>query len=688
MGFVKSIRETSLSQAELEAREGYAFKRIEEKDIIDEEPLLSDSLYELAQRAASYYLCPLIQILQAMLPPSLSPRRGSLRAPKIAYEKWVRLLDPSEEGLTPKQLEITRLLSKKGEILKKECGSPAVLDILARKGKIQYFLKEKRRFVVPEGEREEPHELLSFQAAAYDYLLSSERSINLLQGVTGSGKTEVYLHLAEAYLKKGQGVLLLVPEINLTPALMDYCSRRFGKEIAILHSGLTPAERYDEYRRVLRGDAKVAIGARSAVFAPVRNLGLIILDEEHVESYKQDAPPFYHAREIAAMRSEIEGAKLILGSATPTLESKARALKGVYGYVEMNSRVNRHPLPQTAIIDLRDRRSKSPLSQKLSAPLIEKMREKLDKHEQVLLLINRRGYWTGVECPKCGHIFLCPNCGGSLTYHKTDGLLKCHHCGYVAVYPECCPDCGNKSLRRVGYGTERVVEEVATLFPEARIARLDGDVGRVSKDVETVVRAFRNREYDVLVGTQMIAKGHDFPYLSLSAVVLADIGLGIPSYRAAERTFGLIAQASGRSGRSGLEGEALIQTYNPEHYAIKFGAKQDYESFYRREMQERRISKYPPYFYLISLVFKGKNETKCVKAAKVFKDELLAFGIADFDVIGPLTPFYSVERGEYRKTLLLRFKKREEIQGHLKSLLDRYGSFAGVSVEANVDPLD
>lgn len=688
VGFALRVRETGLTKDALEKRDGHILKFLYEEDIIDEEPLLSESLLALAKKVADYYFAPLISVLQAMLPPSLSPRRSSLSAPKIAYEKWVELVDKSEEGLTPKQIELLRLIALRGPILKKEAGSAAVLEKLLEKGKVKILLKERMRFQVPEEERENPHELTFTQQAAYDYLLNSDKSINLLQGVTGSGKTEVYLHLAETYLKEGKNVLFLVPEINLTPALMDYCVRRFGKAIAILHSGLTPAERYDEYRRILRKEARVVVGARSAVFAPLSDLGLIILDEEHVESYKQDNAPFYHAREVAAFRASLEGAKLILGSATPSLETKARAMKGVYGYVEMKVRVNARPLPKTTIVDLREKKNRSPESEKLSRPLLELLREKLEAHEQSLLLINRRGYWTGIECPKCGHLFLCPSCGGSLTYHKEDGMLKCHHCGYADLYPERCPECGNPALRRIGYGTERVVKETQDIFPTARIARLDGDVGRVGAATQKILGDFKNDAYDILVGTQMIAKGHDFPLLTLSAVVLADIGLTLPTYRAAERTFGLIAQACGRSGRSNRPGIALIQTYNPEHYAIVYGASQDYERFFRREMQERKLGAYPPYVYLILLVFSGPNENKVASASLSFKEELSSLGIEDLSLIGPIIPYYAKENGNFRRTLLLKFKKREHLEKALRDLLDRYSSFSGVRLSVNVDPLD
>lgn len=688
MGFVLGVHETDKTPEELENEYGFVLKEIKESDIIDEEPLVDDNMMELANEVAKYYFAPFISVIQAMLPISLSPKLSSLKGPKIAYEKWVELINNDETDLTDKQIEMLRLVATNSPILKKEAGSASILEKLIDKKRVKIVLKEKARFQIPPEEREEGHEMSFEQRKAYDNILSSDKEVVLLEGVTGSGKTEVYLRLSEKYLSEGKSVLMLVPEINLTPRMVEYFSRRFGPKVAILHSELTPAERYDEYRRIAKGNASIVVGARSAIFAPLKNIGLIILDEEHVESYKQDNSPYYHAREVAIMRGKREGCKVLLGSATPTLESKARADRGVYGYASMPHRVNAKALPHTEIIDLTDRANFTKSSEKLSLPLITKIKEKLERQEQVLLLINRRGYWTGIQCPKCGHIFTCPSCGGNLTFHQEDSMLKCHHCGFVEQYPRQCPDCGNTQLRRVGYGTERVVKEIEDLFPGVRVARMDSDVGKVSKNVEKVLKEFHDGKYDILVGTQMIAKGHDFPLVTLSSVVLADIGLTLPTYRAAERTFQLIAQAVGRSGRSSKEGEALIQTYNPAHYAVQFGASQDYKSFYLKEMQQRKITQYPPYYYLILLEFSASKEEKAVQSAIDFKREIEGLGIENFHTLGPITPYYSMFNGKYKRCLLLKFKKREEIDGHLHEMLEKYAKLGGVDITVNVDPLD
>ncbi len=688
MGFVLSSEFCEKSEEELEKENGYKLKEIKDEDIVDEEPLIDEEMLSLAKDVADYYFAPLISVIQTMLPLSLSPKMSSTKGPKIAYEKYLSIVNDDENGLTDKQIEILRLIKNNSPILKKEAGSPSIVTKLLEKKKIKIVSIEKERYKIPISEREEIHEMSHEQKRAYEEILSSDKNVILLQGVTGSGKTEVYLRLSEKIFLEGKTVLMLVPEINLTPRMVEYFSRRFGEKIAILHSELTPAERYDEYRRIANGKASIVVGARSAVFAPLKNIGLIILDEEHVESYKQDNMPFYHAREVAIMRGKKEKCKVLLGSATPSLETKARAYKGVYGYVEMKTRVNQKPLPQTEIIDLTKRSNFAKNSEKISIPLQKKIQEKLNKGEQVLLLINRRGYWTGVNCPKCGYIFVCPNCGGNLTFHQEDNMLKCHHCGYVSRYPEKCPECGHSSLRRIGYGTERVVRELEEIYPQAKIARMDSDVAKVSRKVENVLKDFHDGKYDILVGTQMIAKGHDFPLVTLSSVVLADIGLALPTYRASERTFQLIAQAVGRSGRSSKNGDALIQTFNPNHYAITLGAKQDYENFFITEMKQRKITKYPPYYNLITLEFAAISEEKTMGAAYDFKKTLASFNLDKLEIIGPITPFYSMNNGKYRRVLLLKFKERQAVTEKLKELMKTFNGISGIEIKINVDPLD
>ena len=563
MGYVDAVEEKDIAFDELDDYLGFEVSPI--VSLVDTETMINPELIQTAIEVSAYYLAPKIAVLKTMLPSSLKPTLSSLNGPKIAYDTYVELVDSSEEGLTPKQIELVRYLSKSGPILKKEAGSAAVLENLYKKERIRFFKQERSRLTIPDYQKEEqPPRLSKEQEDAVAYILNTEKEVTLLQGVTGSGKTEVYLKLCEAYLAQGKTTLMLVPEISLTPIMVEYFSRRFGGKIAILHSGLTPAEKYDEYRRIARGEASIVVGARSAVFAPLDNIGLIILDEEHVESYKQDVSPFYHAREVAIMRAKHFNAKVVLGSATPSLETKARAEKGVYGLTKLTRRINEQALPSTRIIDMRKKLSINRRNGIFTYELEKEIQARLDKHEQVILLVNRRGY-ASVICANCGHLFTCPNCGGNLTYHREDEMLKCHHCGYVELYSEICPECGEAKVKRVGLGTERVVKILNERFPEAKVGRLDSDVAKARNNIAKVLQEFREHQYDILVGTQMVAKGHDFPSVTLAGLVSADQGLSMPSYRSSEATFGLIAQTVGRSGRGKISGTAIILTVNPEH---------------------------------------------------------------------------------------------------------------------------
>ena len=687
MGYIVGAIDTYLSPKELADRDGFQYAFIHR--LLDEEPLLSPELSLLCEETAEYYLAPKISVLQCMLPSSLRPSISSLNGPKIAYESWVEIVDESEEGLTPKQVEALRLIAKNKAVLKKEAGTETIVQNLLKKGKIRLFKKEKERFHVPEFEREQkPRELTPDQLKAVQDIESNGKEVTLLQGVTGSGKTEVYLKISEDVLAQGKNILMLVPEISLTPIMVEYFSRRFGDNIAILHSELTPAEKYDEYRRIAKKKARIVVGARSAIFAPLDNIGLIILDEEHVESYKQDSVPYYHAREVAIMRAKHFGAKVILGSATPSFETKARAMRGVYGFASLTKRINERSLPRTSIIDLKDRSGMMPRDNVFSKRLLEAIKERLAKKEQVILLLNRRGYSSYVGCGRCGHMFTCPSCHGNLTYHKEDDLLKCHHCGYVEPYPEKCPECGESKIVRVGFGTERLAKVLNEYLPEARICRLDGDVGKVRKNVPKTLQEFRNFEYDILVGTQMIAKGHDFHNVTLVGLVLADIGLSLPSYRASESTFGLITQAVGRSGRGAKVGDALIQSYNPHHYAVTLGAAQDYERFFLREMQQRKITSFPPYVFLIALHFSSKNEEKCLQACIEFKEEIERRMGDEVTCLGPVSPYYSM-LGEYHKRdLLLKTKNPALLKPFVGELVHAVSGKGGVDIECDVDPLD
>ena len=688
VGYVVNCYETNKTEDEL--KEQFGFEISEIIDVLDETPLLDKELLQLSEKVSDYYLAPKISVLQCMLPPSLSPRRSSLKAPKIAYDLYVRAIDTDEGGLTDKQIELLRLISTVDKVLKKEIKSLSVLNKLIDQGRVEIFKEEKRRLSVPNYEYKEPPQLTIDQQKVVDEFNNSNDLVYLLEGVTGSGKTEVYLSISEQVLKEGKSVLMLVPEISLTPMMTEYYLRRFKNDVAILHSELTPAEKYDEYRKIARGDCHIVVGARSAIFAPLKNIGLIVLDEEHVESYKQDVVPFYHAREVAIMRAEISnptsGTKVILGSATPSLESRARAQKNKYHLLLLNKRINNKDLPKTVIVNMGDYRNIDRESNIFSLRLRDEIKGVLSRHEQAILLINRRGFSKSVSCRKCGHIFKCPTCDIPLTYHKSDNMLKCHHCDFVSKMPDSCPECGSTYLMKTGFGTERIEEEINRLYPEARTLRLDSDSAKIRAKIPAIIEQFRQKKADILIGTQMIAKGHDFPDVTLVGVVLADIGLSMPSFRSNERAFQLITQAIGRSGRKDKNGIAIIQTYIPTNYAITMAARQDYELFYRKEMEYRRIQSYPPYSYLASITLSGNNENNLVSSMVKLIDYLnMQFGDNGV-ILGPTTPYIPFEGKNYIRNTLVKFKDPKLANGIFKKIIDIYSTNSALKLTINIDP--
>ena len=684
VGYVINVEETDKTVSEIEEESGYQLNEI--VAIVDQTPLLDEELLALLDEVSSYYLAPKISVLQAMLPPSLSPRRSSLKAPKIAYDQFYEIVDDNEEGLTNKQIELLRFIKQEGRVLKRDIKSKSVAEKLLEADRIKIVKEEKRRLNIPDFEYEEPPELTNDQKAVIKEFNETSDAVYLLEGVTGSGKTEVYLSLSEQVLKQGKSVLMLVPEISLTPMMVEYFLHRFKDDVAILHSDLTPAEKYDEYRKIAKGECRVVVGVRSAIFAPLKNIGLIILDEEHTESYKQDTLPFYHAREIAIMRGRYNKAKVLLASATPSLESRARGQKDVYHMLYLKKRINNQKLPSTRIVNMLDYNNIDRDSYIFSHALRDSLHQVLARNEQAILLINRRGFSTHVNCRSCGHVFKCPTCGIALTYHKSDNMLKCHHCDYVEPYPEICPECGEKHLLKTGFGTEKIQEEVERLFPSARTLRLDSDSSKNKSKIPETIEAFRKKEADILIGTQMIAKGHDFPYVSLVGIVLADIGLSMPSFRSNERAFQLITQAIGRSGRKEQPGLAIIQTYMPSHYAITFAARQDYELFYRKEMEMRKVQFYPPYAYLTSVSVRGRNEETVVENTYHIVDFLNDEFLDDAQILGPTTPYIPIDMGFHLRSILIKYRNPEKAHKILEKMIDIFGGNSQFELFINVDP--
>ncbi|SMS14456.1 primosomal protein N' [Levilactobacillus zymae] len=511
----------------------------------------------------------------------------------------------------------------------------------------------------------------------------------LVEGVTGSGKTEVYLQSIATALKQGCSALMLVPEIALTPQMTNRVKSRFGHQVAVLHSGLSKGEQYDEWRRIDRGEATVVVGARSAVFAPIHHLGLIIMDEEHESSYKQDENPRYHARDVALWRGRYHECPVVLGSATPSLETRARAAKGLYTRLLLDHRINHRPLPTVHIVDMREEVKQHSGDDDFSAPLMTAIQERLDRHEQVVLMLNRRGFSSFMMCRDCGFVLKCPNCDISLTYHVNPRLMKCHYCGHEEAVPQVCPNCHSRKIRYYGTGTQKVEEALQKRLPAARILRMDVDSTRRKGAHERLLKQFGRHDADILLGTQMIAKGLDFPNVTLVGVLNADTALGLPDFRASERTFQLLTQVSGRAGRAEKPGEVYIQTFNPDHYAIQLAQTQDYERFFVTEMHMRHQGNYPPYYYAIQLTASHEDEQV---AAKAMYQILAAVkqGLSDQAIVlGPTPKAIARVKRKYYYQVVIKYKH----EPRLKAVLDqiRQGSqraARGLAVTIDAEPMN
>ncbi|WP_442760855.1 primosomal protein N' [Paucilactobacillus nenjiangensis] len=532
-------------------------------------------------------------------------------------------------------------------------------------------------------------ELTADQQTAVDAICDSIQSTDpqtfLLQGVTGSGKTEVYLRSIAETLANNQTALMLVPEISLTPQMVTRVKSRFGDLVAVLHSGLSNGERYDEWRRIERGEAKVVVGARSAVFAPLENIGLIIMDEEHESSYKQDETPRYHARNVAKWRSDYYGATVVLGSATPSLESRARAQKGVYQHLLLPERINQQPLPAVQVVDMRQELRKHAESN-FSTELLDEIQIRMSRGEQSILMLNRRGYSSFIMCRDCGFVLQCPNCDISLTLHMDTHTMKCHYCGHEEPIPKICPNCQSHKIRYYGTGTQKVQEELQAIIPEAKILRMDVDTTRRKGMHEKLLNSFGNQEADILIGTQMIAKGLDFPNVTLVGVLNADTALGLPDFRSSERTFQLLTQVSGRAGRADKTGSVIVQTFNPDHYAIKLAQHHDYEHFFQMEMNIRHRGKYPPYFYTLQISVSHEEEAQAAKAimniAQFLKPNLDKNSI----VLGPTPKSIARMNRKYYYQLVIKYKQDTRLHQLLTQMMDQIQKQSRHGVQISIDP--
>ncbi|NME04786.1 primosomal protein N' [Psychrobacillus sp. BL-248-WT-3] len=541
-------------------------------------------------------------------------------------------------------------------------------------------------------DRDNRVQLTNEQTAALSKITNAqnnrENTTFLLHGITGSGKTEIYLHAIEKSIAEGKQAIMLVPEISLTPQMTRRFKLRFGDQVAVMHSGLSTGEKFDEWRKIWRGEVMVVVGARSAVFAPFKDLGVIILDEEHESSYKQEDTPRYHARDVAIWRSEYHKCPVILGSATPSLESYARASKGVYTLLTLTMRAKEQALPTVNIVDMRAE-LKSGNRSMFSVPLADAIREKLEKKEQIVLFLNKRGFSSFVLCRDCGTVVECDQCDISLTYHREGERLKCHYCGHEEPVPHQCPECQSEHIRFFGTGTQKVEEEITKLFPYARVLRMDVDTTRTKGSHERILKQFGDGEADILLGTQMIAKGLDFPNITLVGVLNADTTLHLADFRAAEKTFQLMTQVSGRAGRHDKEGIVFIQTYTPEHYAIEYSKDQLYEPFYHNEMIMRKQYEYPPFYYVTLVQVTHENVLLAAEYAKLATDWLRGNLSSSSMVIGPTASAISKIQNRYRYQCLIKYKQEPLLIEKLQQLIKIYRTEwikKGVILTVDLDP--
>ncbi|WP_163653921.1 primosomal protein N' [Listeria sp. PSOL-1] len=553
----------------------------------------------------------------------------------------------------------------------------AALKKLSEQGSIEIVTKAIHRDPYQNHifEKSFPHALSDGQKTAAEQIIQATNENRaetfLLHGVTGSGKTEIYLQTIEAVLAKGKEAIVLVPEISLTPQMVERFKSRFGSNVAVLHSALSAGEKYDEWRRIEKHEAHVVVGARSAIFAPFENIGMIIMDEEHEASYKQEDNPKYHARDVAIWRAAFYKCPVVLGSATPSLESYARATKNVYTLLELPERINKQDMPEVEVVDMREELRQGNRTE-FSMALLEKIKDRLNKGEQTVLLLNKRGYASFVMCRDCGYVAECPNCDISLTYHQVSQQLKCHYCNHIEQMPMHCPNCESEHIRYFGTGTQRIEESLNKLIPEARVIRMDVDTTRTKGAHEKLLTRFRHHEADILLGTQMIAKGLDFPDITLVGVLNADTMLFLPDFRASERTFQLLTQVSGRAGRHVAKGEVVVQSYAPEHYSIQFAKQHDYLGFYEYEMKIRHQAAYPPYYFLVMINVSHENEMKTIKTMQNMVHYLKSTLSNQAQILGPAPSVISRIKNKFRYQCIIKYKKEPTLYLELKQLLESY----------------
>lgn len=690
-------------------RDGIIVNLIEESDDnIDslkeiksvEKKVLSDEMVKLALWLKERCFCTTYDCLKQMLP----RKYGIL---KSKSERMVRLLVDDESELsqvTKKQKTVCDLLLDIGtaganEICEFCSVGISVLKNLEKNGIIEFYSKEIYRNPYENKEIIDNSEILLSDEQQKAYLINKNMlgsgKTGLLFGITGSGKTQIYLKLIDDVIKNGKDVIVLVPEIALTPQTLSIFHRRYGDKVAVIHSGLSLGERNDEYKRIDRGVAKIVVGTRSAVFAPVHNLGLIVMDEEQEQTYKSERTPRYNAKDVAKFRVGYNKAYFLMSSATPSIETYSNALNEKYVLSTVTQRYGNAVLPNVITVDMKSEMkngNKSPIS----SILLQHLTETIDNGKQAILLINRRGYNTFIACNECGHVITCPNCSISLTYHSYNNRLVCHYCGYTKKLDNICPECGSDAVRYSGFGTQRIEEELQSLLPDAKILRMDADTTTAKFSHEKLLEQFGNKEYNILIGTQMVAKGLDFEDVTLVGVVNADNSLYDQNYTASERSFDLITQVVGRAGRRDNSGTAIIQTINPQNETIDFASHQDYIGFYNNEIMLRKLMIYPPFCDIYSATFTGENENTVALCSKEFFDRLVEYNSDEFKdiklvVLGPTQAKISKINNTYRYRLAIKCKNSQRIRQMITKILKDVNKdkvYSKISISISLNPPD
>jgi len=644
-------------------------------DVIDDEVILNEELIKLGKIMSENYICSLMSCYQCMLPSALKFNNKKIN---IKYEKYIEKinnLDNPSKG----EFNILNLFNDTNVVKYSDIKNKTILKKLIDKNILKEVNIEKYR-LNKSYEKKDLKVLTKYQNETYESILNSKKMVTLLRGVTGSGKTEIYMHLIKECLSSGKTGVVLVPEISLTTQLINRFMSVFD-DVAVLHSSLSDGEKYDEWRKIKEGKVSLVIGTRSAVFAPLSNIGLIIIDEEHEDTYKQENNPRYKVIDIALERAKYNNAKIVLGSATPSLESYARAKVGKYDLVELTERVNNNKLPEVKVIDMKDEMKKG--NSILSEEAVNLINDRISKNEQVMILINRRGYSNYIICNECAHVLKCPNCDISLTYHKSNKTLKCHYCGYATTKFDICPECNSKYLVLKGIGTEKIEEYINDKF-NVRVVRMDKDTTSNKGMHEKIITDFNNHKYDIMLGTQMISKGLDFENVTLVIVLNGDSSLNIPDYRSAEKTFNLLTQVSGRAGRSTKEGISIIQTYNPEHYSINYAKNHDYISFYNKEIKIRKDLKYPPFSFIVAIRVLSTDfdiaDKEIKKITKYLKNNL----DDKYVILGPTVSLKI--NNIYKFQIIIKYKEKDLIYKVLKNIQDNIKS-KKIKLEIDFNPI-